>query len=97
MRKAAAKLGIPFRPELKVREQAMIENANKEIADNKAKGAISCRSCGAPIVFLKTRKDRRIPVDAGTVKLGDKDFDHTRHISHFATCPLAGRHRKRKE
>lgn len=48
-----------------------------------------CRSCGAPIVWLPTRTGKTMPVDMATVRPGDALFDHTRHVSHFATCPQA--------
>jgi hypothetical protein len=55
-----------------------------------------CRKCNAPIVFILTAKGRRMPIDAATFKVGDKVFDHTRHMSHFATCPYAEQFRRRK-
>jgi hypothetical protein len=55
-----------------------------------------CRKCRAPIVFILTAKGRRMPIDAATYKAGDMVFDHTRHISHFSTCPYAEQFRKRK-
>lgn len=53
-----------------------------------------CRSCGAAIVFLRTRAGKRIPVNADTVAVGDCEFDHERHVSHFADCEQADRWRK---
>lgn len=41
----------------------------------------SCRSCGAPMFWVKTRTGRSMPVNA----------DGT---SHFASCPEAGSWRK---
>lgn len=55
-----------------------------------------CRKCHAPIVMIPTAKGRLMPIDAATYKVGDKLFDHTRHISHFSTCPYAEQFRKRK-
>lgn len=55
----------------------------------------TCRSCGAEIVFLRTRTGSRMPVDAETVEEGEELFDPKRHTSHFATCPQAGEHRRR--
>lgn len=67
----------------------------------------SCKSCGAAIVWAKTcERGKSMPLDAqmvigGNVKLtegvavvvrpGDGD-----HVSHFATCPNANKHRKPK-
>jgi len=55
-----------------------------------------CRSCNSKIVWLKTKTKKSMPVDAGTVKEGDTEFDHTRHMSHFATCPHSKSWRKEK-
>ena len=56
-----------------------------------------CKSCGAPIVYLLTRNEVLMPVDAETIQ-GPEDvksiFDHTRHRSHFASCPNSNEHRK---
>lgn len=57
---------------------------------------VQCQKCKAPMVFLLTRNNRRIPIDASTVRAGDVMFDHTRHVSHFATCPAAAHFRKKK-
>ena len=56
----------------------------------------NCSSCGAPIVWFKTEAGKWAPVDAGTVEAADMNLDITRHKSHFATCPNAPSHRKRK-
>jgi hypothetical protein len=38
-----------------------------------------------------------MPVDADTVEPGEEIFEpNSDHISHFATCPNANNHRKRK-
>lgn len=55
-----------------------------------SKQVTSCRSCGAPIVWLATAAGKRIPADAETVTAGDTQFEKAAgHISHFATCPEA--------
>jgi hypothetical protein len=68
-----------------------------------------CRSCLAPIKWAKTIRDRRIPLDpnpspdgnielingiAHVVGTSDNPAD-IRHISHFATCPHANKHRRK--
>jgi hypothetical protein len=58
------------------------------------KKVVACRACGAPIVFLKTRKVRQIPCDEGTVLPEDVYYDADRHVSHFATCPEAKHFRR---
>jgi hypothetical protein len=55
-----------------------------------------CRSCNARIIWLLTVNLKNIPVDADTVEPAETQFDHTRHKSHFATCPNADQHRRRK-
>lgn len=55
----------------------------------------TCRACRAEIVFLAC-KNGHMPVDAGSVKEGDTDFDHTKHVSHFATCSSPGQFRRRQ-
>lgn len=56
-----------------------------------------CKSCRARIVWMKTAAGRSIPVDAATVNPDQETFDPLLgHISHFATCPDASQHRRRK-
>lgn len=59
------------------------------------KGELVCRSCGAPLVFLKTDTGKLIPVDKKTADVADEYFDRDRHTSHFATCPDAKKWRKK--
>jgi hypothetical protein len=54
---------------------------------------VKCSSCSALIYFLTTTKRKAMPVDAETVTPGETEFDHTRHRSHFVTCPRANWHR----
>lgn len=54
-----------------------------------------CRACRARIIFLKTSSGKAMPVDADTVEASDDQFDHERHVSHFATCPDAPQFRRR--
>ena len=54
-----------------------------------------CRGCGVPIVFLTTHTGARVPVNADSVKPDDQAFEWTRHTSHFATCPDAGKFRNK--
>ena len=58
----------------------------------------TCRSCGAPIRWLRTRSLKNMPVDDPTGQiLPTAFFDPKVHVSHFATCPNAERHRKPRE
>ena len=59
-------------------------------------GLKNCGSCGAAIVWLVTTKGKPMPVNADTVTEGDRVFDMHKHKSHFATCPNAAQHRRKK-
>lgn len=54
-----------------------------------------CRSCGAGVVFLRTRKGKLMPCDAETVEHDDYYFDYNKHRTHFETCPDAGDWRRK--
>lgn len=70
-----------------------------------------CRSCGAAIIWVKTPKGSSMPLDAlpnprgnivldgdgctGPAKPLEQAETRTRYMSHFATCPFAGSHRKK--
>ena len=56
--------------------------------------SVGCTSCGTQIIFLKTSKGKKMPVDATSVKDNDHFFDHKRHTSHFSTCTNPKKHRK---
>lgn len=56
---------------------------------------VRCSSCRARIIWLLTKNLKPMPVDADSVGPADTEFDHTRHMSHFATCPNAFKHRKK--
>jgi hypothetical protein len=56
---------------------------------------VSCRSCGADIVFLRTASGKTMPVNADTIEPGDTEFEYGRHVSHFSTCDQPGRFRKK--
>jgi|GEM_PF-1422513 hypothetical protein len=55
-----------------------------------------CRSCGALIVWFRTKAGKRMPVDAATTQPTDAvhQLDLSRHVSHFTTCPNAAEHRR---
>ena len=44
-----------------------------------------CKSCGAPIAWVKTTAGKNMPVDTSAEHYGE---------SHFAHCPNADAHRK---
>lgn len=54
-----------------------------------------CKSCRAQIIWFRTPAGKNMPVDADTVEPEDDDLDLSRHVSHFATCPQSGQHRRR--
>lgn len=54
-----------------------------------------CRECNAEVVFVLTKNNIKMPVDAETYH-GEKVFDHTIHRSHFATCTEPDKFRKDK-
>ena len=64
-----------------------------------------CKSCNAEITWLPTRNGGSMPVNTETLTLGEQAytrrgqppiFIYGKHESHFATCPDADKHRKRK-
>ena len=62
---------------------------------------VKCRSCQAPIVWMKTAKQKNIPVDVEGIDEEELDwegnqplFDPEEHTAHFATCPDADKHRR---
>jgi hypothetical protein len=59
--------------------------------------ATTCSSCGAGIVWFRTKNGKRMPVDEGSTKPNDAEhmLDLKRHISHFSTCQNADQHRRR--
>lgn len=66
-----------------------------------------CRSCGAEILWAVTKAGKRIPIDPEPEPYGNVQLDESAgevratvvaigdgtHVSHFASCPLAYRHR----
>jgi hypothetical protein len=61
----------------------------------------TCRSCGAPIVWVVMESGKRNPIDADSIEQrvvlnGRRTRGAMRAtgISHFATCPNANQHRK---
>lgn len=54
----------------------------------------TCRGCGAPIVWIKTKAGRPNPCDPNIVAVVTDEGEVVRgRISHFATCPKAGEFR----
>lgn len=67
----------------------------------------TCRSCGAPIKWVKTAKGKNMPLDlkseekrivvVGAGAKGEFGYIVDTYLSHFATCPQANEHRKPRE
>lgn len=67
-----------------------------------------CKTCGAEIVWMKTRNDKNIPVDLPDADdtradldsreevLASKLYNRERMKTHFETCPQSDQHRKPK-
>jgi hypothetical protein len=56
---------------------------------------VRCKSCRAMIVWLPTAKGKNMPVDEHSVRPEDDEFIPDQHVSHFATCPDAGKFRRK--
>ncbi len=68
-----------------------------------------CQSCGKPIRWCKTTSGTNIPLDEAPTPQGNLVIDNQvartatpadggkpRFMTHFATCPNAAQHRKKK-
>lgn len=55
-----------------------------------------CSSCGASIVWFRTKTGKRMPVEESSTLPTDAEhqLDLKRHVSHFATCTDAEKWRK---
>lgn len=47
----------------------------------------SCNKCGMPIIWLKTARDKNIPVDPINVGPETQLYSREDHTCHFDTCP----------
>lgn len=61
---------------------------------------VGCRSCGADLVFLRTKKGKQMPVNVMPTEpgfrgpdAGETEFVYGEHQSHFQTCDNAARFR----
>lgn len=53
-----------------------------------------CKSCGAAIVWLRTKNDKPMPCDSSSVTPGETKFlESSRHVPHWQTCPSAKTHK----
>jgi hypothetical protein len=67
----------------------------------KTENFAKCRSCGAEIIWARTKKGKPIPLDRSPtmtryVREGTSDLvvQRTTYQTHFITCPNAAEHRK---
>jgi hypothetical protein len=68
-----------------------------KVASGPKSDADSCRSCHAPILWLRTKGGKTMPVNAESIWPGDLEYDPERHTSHFATCPQSAKWSKKKK
>lgn len=68
-------------------------------------GSGTCRSCQAPVIWVKSSKGKNVPIDGdeleitniakgGWVDLKTEKTPDGRFVCHFATCPNADEHRR---
>jgi hypothetical protein len=66
----------------------------------------NCRSCKERVLMIKTVNQKWIPVNLTSLSADDigrvidgspMEYEHGRHIAHFATCPEAKKWRKREK
>ena len=82
-----------------LKDGTAIEEIARHIRDKLTKPLphlAKCKACGRGIYWMKTQANRNMPVDPEGVEPGDSIFDHTKHTSHFTTCPNADDMRRRK-
>ena len=56
----------------------------------------ACKSCGAKIIWMKTKLGKNIPVDWLEEIEHKIEFIPQSMVAHFSTCPNAGVHRKKE-
>lgn len=56
------------------------------------KNMAQCRSCQAEVRWVKQKSGKMMPINPGTVYVGEKVYEPG--TSHFATCPNAADHRQ---
>jgi len=60
------------------------------------KSADKCKSCGAPIVWVRSVINKPIPLDPKIYRVVTEDGVVVKgRISHFATCPNADKFRRK--
>ncbi|GAB1371169.1 hypothetical protein MASR1M45_12310 [Candidatus Kapaibacterium sp.] len=54
-----------------------------------------CKSCGAMIIWLRTKSGKSMPVEYFEISDNEVEFDINKHTSHFANCKYAQQHRRK--
>lgn len=67
---------------------------NEDTTEAHERRITRCKTCRARIIWFRTASGKNMPVDADSVKPEDDEYEHGRHISHFATCGQAAQHRR---
>ena len=58
---------------------------------------LKCKSCGQPISFQSTKGGKMMPVQRDRIKILSKDGEIVEgHEPHWAHCPNADKHRRKK-
>jgi hypothetical protein len=55
-----------------------------------------CKSCKAPIVWMKTKTGKNIPVNVESITTDECLFNPVTMVAHFSNCPYAQNFRKKK-
>lgn len=55
------------------------------------------KGCGEPIIWLKTRRGKFMPIEPESVEPDDELYDHRRHVVHWGNCPYADWFRASRE
>ncbi len=59
---------------------------------------VKCRSCGAKMIWMRTKAGNSMPVDWDVKFIDDTEYSKPAgHISHFSSCPHADRFRRKKK
>jgi hypothetical protein len=101
----AATAPVDERDQLRLRNIQAKQESRRILGERRRNGVrvpdpprtVKCSSCRADIVWLQTSSKRNMPVDASSFTPGDIEFDSKKHVSHFATCPNADKHRSSRK
>ncbi len=80
--------GVPDREAQKAHYRELIVAVSDYF--NPGRSPSSCKKCGAPLVWAKTPRGAKAPLDAVAISGIDANGEaHTIHMNHFSTCPDA--------